>query len=75
MKETKTKIITRLTMSLCATRLGGGTMSVQAQDSLPFPNPPMGGKVGLIMQELVYKWREEPSCLPADVPNIQGEPL
>jgi hypothetical protein len=74
-KETETKIITRLTTSLCTTLLGGGMMSVQAQDSLPFPDPPMGGKVGPTMQESVHKWREEPSRLPADAPNIQGEPL
>jgi hypothetical protein len=42
-----------------------------AQDSLPFPDPPMGGKVGPTMQESVHKWREEPSRLPADAPNIQ----
>jgi hypothetical protein len=50
-------------------------MSAQAQDSLPFPDAPMGGKAGPTMQESVHKWREEPSRLPADAPNIQEEPL
>jgi hypothetical protein len=37
---------------------------------LPFPQPPMGGKVGPTMQESVHKWREEPRRLPEDAPNI-----
>jgi len=41
-----------------------------AQDVLPFPSPPMGGKVGPTMQESVHKWREEPRHLPEDAPNI-----
>lgn len=39
-------------------------------DVLPFPVPPMGGKVGPTMQESVHKWRETPSHLPEDAPNI-----
>ena len=45
-------------------------MNAHAQDVLPFPDPPMGGKVGPTMQESVHKWRTEPSRLPADAPNI-----
>ena len=41
-----------------------------AQEVLPFPDPPMGGKVGPTMQESVHKWREAPSHLPDDAPNI-----
>jgi len=41
-----------------------------AQDVLPFPTPPMGGKVGPTMQESVHKWREAPGHLPEDAPNI-----
>jgi len=41
-----------------------------AQEVLPFPDPPMGGKVGPTMQESVHKWRETPSHLPEDAPNI-----
>jgi len=41
-----------------------------AQDVLPFPAPPMGGEVGPTMQESVHKWRETPSHLPEDAPNI-----
>lgn len=41
-----------------------------AQDVLPFPDPPMGGKVGPTMQESVHQWRKAPSRLPEDAPNI-----
>jgi arylsulfatase len=41
-----------------------------AQDVLPFPDPPMGGSVAPTMQESVHKWRETPSYLPEDAPNI-----
>lgn len=41
-----------------------------AQDVLPFPDPPMGGTVGPTMQESVHQWREAPSHLPEDAPNI-----
>jgi len=44
--------------------------SAGAQDTLPFPTPPMGGKAGLSMQESVHKWREQPRHLPEDAPNI-----
>ena len=43
---------------------------VAAQDVLPFPLPPMGGKVGLTMQESLHKWREQPRHLAEDAPNI-----
>jgi len=70
MKKTRHKMITGLTTSLCATLAGGGMMSAHAQDRLPFPDPPMGGKVGPTMQESVHKWRKEPQRLPKDAPNI-----
>ena len=38
--------------------------SVDAQEVLPFPDPPMGGKIGPTMQQSVHKWREQPSHLP-----------
>lgn len=41
-----------------------------SQEVLPFPAPPMGGKVGPTMQESVHKWREQPEYLPNDAPNI-----
>jgi arylsulfatase A-like enzyme len=41
-----------------------------AQEVLPFPDPPMGGKVGPTMQESVHKWRQTPRRLPEDAPNI-----
>ena len=37
---------------------------------LPFPTPPMGGSVGNTMQDSVHKWRQAPSRLPEDAPNI-----
>jgi arylsulfatase len=41
-----------------------------AQEVLPFPDTPMGGKVGPTMQESVHKWRQTPRRLPEDAPNI-----
>lgn len=70
MEKTIRKLITGLSTSLCATLAGGGMINAYAQDALPFPDPSMGGKVGPTMQESVHKWREEPSRLPADAPNI-----
>ena len=49
-KSNKSKLIGRVTTSLCATLVGGGMMNAHAQDTLPFPDPPMGGKVGPTMQ-------------------------
>ena len=43
---------------------------VGAQDVLPFPSPPMGGKVGPTMQKSVHKWRVQPRHLAEDAPNI-----
>jgi len=37
---------------------------------LPFDPPPMGGTVGLTMQESVHRWREPIRHLPEDAPNI-----
>ncbi len=37
---------------------------------LPFPTPPMGGAVGVTMQESIHKWREQPRHLPEDAPDI-----
>jgi len=45
-------------------------LNATAQDVLPFPTPPMGGKVGPTMQESVHKWRQQPRHLPDDAPNI-----
>jgi arylsulfatase len=70
MNKAKSKLIGRVTTSLCATLAGGGMVNAYAQDVLPFPDSPMGGKVGPTMQESVHKWRTEPSRLPADAPNI-----
>ena len=47
-----------------------GSNRVVSQSVLPFPDPPMGGKVGPTMQESVHKWREQPRHLPEDAPNI-----
>ncbi len=44
--------------------------NVLAQDVLPFPTPPMGGKVGPTMQQSTHKWREQPRRLPENAPNI-----
>ena len=70
MNKKKRKLIGRVTTSLFATLIGGTVMNAHAQDVLPFPNPPMGGKVGPSMQESVHKWRKAPQRLPKDAPNI-----
>ena len=70
MNKKKNLLMARVTTSLCATLMGGTMMNAHAQDVLPFPDPPMGGKAGPTMQESVHKWRTEPSRLPADAPNI-----
>jgi len=70
MNKKKSHLMARVTTSLCATLMGGTMMNAHAQDVLPFPDPPMGGKAGPTMQESVHKWRAEPSRLPADAPNI-----
>jgi hypothetical protein len=44
--------------------------AASAQEVLPFPDPPMGGKVGPTMQESVHQWRQAPRRLPEDAPNI-----
>ena len=48
----------------------GGSSKHSDGSILPFPAPPMGGKVGRTMQESVHKWREQPRYLPEDAPNI-----
>jgi len=57
-----------VTIGVVVLLLGAGR--TLAQDVLPFPSPPMGGKVGPTMQESVHKWREQPRHLPENAPNI-----
>ena len=44
--------------------------SLDAQDVLPFPAAPDGGKVGPTMQQSVHPWREQARHLPAGAPNM-----
>lgn len=60
----------RLKLAAIAVTLAGSFGPVAAQDVLPFPTPPMGGKVGPTMQESVHKWRVPAQHLPKDAPNI-----
>jgi arylsulfatase len=69
MKTTNTQL-TRMAAASSMALAGGGMLTAQAQEVLPFPDPPMGGKVGPTMQESVHKWRVEPRRLPEDAPNI-----
>jgi len=62
--------LTRMAVASSVALAGGGILTAQAQEVLPFPDPPMGGKVGPTMQESVHKWRVEPRRLPEDAPNI-----
>ena len=70
MKPRESAIRTELTISCLALIVYLAAGPLTAQDVLPFPDPPMGGKVGPTMQESVHKWREAPSRLPEDAPNI-----
>jgi len=61
----------RISFSLTLTGLALiAVVPAWAQDILPFPDLPMGGKIAPTMQESVHKWREVPSHLPEDAPNI-----
>lgn len=60
--------ISRSLCAVSAAMLWAG--SALAQDVLPFPSPPMGGKAGPTMQESEHKWRQQPRHLPEDAPNI-----
>ena len=44
--------------------------SLDAQDVLPLPPPPRGGKVGPAMQHSVHPWREQARHFPAGAPNM-----
>ncbi len=67
-----------MNLEITKRRVGGATtllvLSVVGcqgtESSLPFPDPPMGGSVGMTMQDSVHKWRETPRHLPEDAPNI-----
>jgi arylsulfatase A-like enzyme len=51
--------------------IGWGTAAAEESGKvLPFPDAPMGGKVGPSMQESEHKWRKQSRHLPADAPNV-----
>ena len=41
-----------------------------AQQNLPFPKMPSASKAGTTLQDSEHHWRQEPSRLPKDAPNI-----
>lgn len=55
---------------VAAASWGCGGASSEPGAVLPFDPPPMGGTAGPTMQQSVHRWREQPSHLPADAPNI-----
>jgi len=63
-----------LMIPVLVTFLGcGGEPGPEPDESgavLPFEPPPMGGSVGITMQDSVHKWREPLRHLPEDAPNI-----
>jgi len=66
-------ILSMTSLSLVSIQLAtaaGGSSKPSDGSILPFPMPPMGGKVGPTMQESVHKWRQQPRHLPKDAPNI-----
>jgi arylsulfatase len=60
----------RLAVMTAVVSFGCGGGSSEPGAVLPFDPPPMGGSVGPTMQESIHRWREQPSHLPADAPNI-----
>jgi predicted DNA-binding transcriptional regulator AlpA len=49
--------------------LANGELAPKYPPRLPFPDPPMGGKVGPTMQESVHKWRQAPRRLAGGRPQ------
>jgi arylsulfatase A-like enzyme len=70
MKRNAARIYRKVGLLASVFYLVTSTTALMAQDALPFPAAPMGGKVGPTMQESVHKWREAPRHLHEDAPNI-----
>ena len=47
-----------------------GTTQLQAQDTLPFREPPSASTTGKTLADSKHQWRTKESHLPADSPNI-----
>ncbi len=47
-----------------------GVTQVQAQEVLPFPEPPSASVAGKTLKDSKHKWRTAENHLPVDAPNI-----
>ena len=65
-RDMKGRLLLGATLAVFTLQIGPAL----GQEVLPFPDPPMGGKVGPTMQESVHKWRQTPRRLPEHAPNI-----
>jgi len=62
--------MTKFATASCLALAGGGMLTAQAQEILPFPPKPSGSIAGRTMQESVYSPLPAVDHLPQDPPNI-----
>lgn len=70
MQPIEKKQIRKWATSLCVALAGGGVMNAQAQEVLPFPEPPSASIAGKTLKDSKHQWRKAERHLPADAPNI-----
>ena len=56
--------------TLLALALASFTLTAQAQDILPFPEPPSASVAGKTLKDSKHQWRKAEDHLPKDAPNI-----
>ena len=56
--------------TLLALALASFTLTAQAQDTLPFPDPPSASVAGKTLKDSKHQWRKAEDHLPKDAPNI-----
>jgi arylsulfatase len=57
-------------LTVCLIGLLFGVTQLQAQEVLPFPEPPSASKAGKTLADSKHQWRTAESHLPKDAPNI-----
>jgi arylsulfatase len=65
-----TSMLCRSVLVLIAFCSAFSSLSVEAQETLPFPPTPSASTAGATMQDSIYHRREQKRRLPADAPNI-----
>jgi arylsulfatase A-like enzyme len=63
-------IVSRLFFVVCSIGLLLGVPQLQAQDVLPFPEPPSASTAGKTLADSKHQWRTTESHLPKHAPNI-----